>query len=125
MSDSKALYSSNAKRYIEDTVPSNLVDQGRYERSKAREARWNDNWKRQPVNLNEVVKQFAPGDIGHGHGVKYVFTSDRYEIRVDQVAGYPRIFDKRLKRYVKLDGKAGTNQETHFKILTRKEMDAQ
>ena len=33
-----------------------------------------------------------------------------------------RIYDKRTKKNVKLNGLPGSNKETHFKILKRREM---
>lgn len=44
------------------------------------------------------------------------------EIDADMVAGYLRIYDKRTKKNVKLNGLPGSNKETHFKILKRREM---
>ena len=38
------------------------------------------------------------------------------------VAGYLRIYNKKIKRYVTLDGVPGNNKDTHFKILKREEM---
>lgn len=37
MADYKSAYSNISKDYIENTVPSNPIDQGRYDRSKNRE----------------------------------------------------------------------------------------
>ena len=37
-------------------------------------------------------------------------------------AGYLRIKNKNTNQYVKLDGKPGSNDETHFKIKKRSEM---
>lgn len=53
MSDSKQRYSDSSRSYIGNDVPGSMVDQGRYDRSKDREARWNESWKRQPVDLND------------------------------------------------------------------------
>jgi len=47
MSDSKQRYSDSSRSYIGNDVPGSMVDQGRYDRSKDREARWNESWKRQ------------------------------------------------------------------------------
>lgn len=122
MSDSKQRYSDSSRSYIGNDVPGSMVDQGRYDRSKDREARWNESWKRQPVDLNGIVSRFTPGAQGRRRGVKYVFENARWRIDADMVAGYLRIYDKRTKKNVKLNGLPGSNKETHFKILKRREM---
>ncbi len=122
MSDYKTAYSEVSQHYVETVVPFSDVDQGRYERSKSREARHNDQWIRNPVNINEICDRFTPGDDGYREGVKFVFESDRYLVKADMASGYLRIYDKELRAYVKLDGTPGTLAETHFKILTREEM---
>ena len=123
MSDSKQRYSDSSHSYIGNDVPGSTVDQGRYDRSKDREAKWNESWKRQPVNLNDIVNRFTPGAQGHRKGVKYVFENARWRIDADMVAGYLRIDDKKVKKNTLLDG-TPTNDPaaSHFKILTREEM---
>lgn len=98
MSDSKQRYSDSSRSYIGNDVPGSMVDQGRYDRSKDREARWNESWKRQPVDLNDIVSRFTPGAQGRRRGVKYVFENARWRIDADMVAGYLRIYDKRTKK---------------------------
>lgn len=122
MSDSKQRYSDSSRSYIGDDVPGSMVDRGRYDRSKDREAKWNESWKRQPVDLNDIVNRFTPGVQGRRRGVKYVFENARWRIDADMVAGHLRIYDKRAKKNVKLNGLPGNNKETHFKILKRREM---
>ncbi|SFC27225.1 hypothetical protein SAMN05216254_1508 [Bifidobacterium bifidum] len=51
-----------------------------------------------------------------------MFENARWRIDADMVAGYLRIYDKRTKKNVKLNGLPGSNKETHFKILKRREM---
>ena len=128
MADYKSAYSDISKDYIENTVPSNSVDQGRYNRSKNREALYNENWLKQKVNLNEIVDKFVPSVEGfveqHSEGgVKYDFEGERYIVKCDKVAGYLRIFDKQAKSYCLLDGTPSKDQLlTHFKIKRREEM---
>lgn len=128
MADYKSAYSDISKDYIEKTVPSNPVDQRRYNRSKKREALNNDNWIKQKVNLNEIVNKFVPSidEFVEQHsegGVKYDFEGDRYIVKCDKVAGYLRIYDKKVKSYCLLDGTPCTlNELTHFKIKRREEM---
>lgn len=128
MSDYKAAYSDISKDYIENVVPTNDLDQGRYDRSKLREAQHNEQWKKNKVNLNEIVDKFVPetdkfrSEHSEG-GVKYDFEGDRYIVKCDKVSGYLRIYDKKAKMYCKLDGTPSRNlEETHFKILRREEM---
>ena len=128
MADYKSAYSGISKDYIENTVSSNPVDRGRYDRSKAREAEHNDTWVKQKVNLNEIVDQFVPSVEGfveqHSEGgVKYDFEGERYIVKCDKVAGYLRIWDKQAKSYCLLDGTPSKdNSLTHFKIKRREEM---
>ncbi len=128
MSDYKSAYSDISKDYVENVVPTNSVDQGRYARSKIRESKYNDEWVKQKVNLNEIVDQFVPSVEGfvaqHSEGgVKYDFEGNRYIVKCDKVAGYLRIYDKQAKSYCKLDGTPSDNlNETHFKIKRREEM---
>ncbi len=128
MADYKAAYSDISRDYIENIVPSNSVDQGRYDRSKAREAAHNDTWMKQKVNLNEIVDKFVPSieEFVEQHsegGVKYNFEGERYIVKCDKVAGYLRIYDKQEKSYCLLDGTPSRdNSKTHFKIKRREEM---
>ena len=109
-------------------MPDSQTEQARYERSKIREARNNDNWMKQKVNLNEIVDRFIPTNGGvvtqrTEGGVKYNFEGSRYIIKCDKVAGYLRIYDKQEKSYCLLDGTPSKNQDkTHFKIKRREEM---
>lgn len=128
MADYKSAYSDISKDYIENAVPSHPVDQGRYDRSKAREAAHNDTWIKQKVNLNEIVDRFVPSVEGfveqHSEGgVKYDFEGEHYIVKCDKVAGYLRIWDKQAKSYCLLDGTPSKdNSLTHFKIKRREEM---
>lgn len=128
MADYKTAYSDISKHYVENIVPLNQLEHDRYVRSKGREARNNNNWIRQKVNLNDIVDRFIPQDREvvterTEGGVKYNFEGDRYIVKCDKVAGYLRIFDKRNKSYCRLDGTPSKDPEqTHFKIKRREEM---
>ena len=128
MADYKSAYSDISKDYIENLVPSSSLEQGRYDRSKARESRNNANWIKQKVNLNEIVDRFIPddSDVVTQHtegGVKYDFEGARYIVKCDKVSVYLRIYDKSAKSYCLLDGTPSRDLEkTHFKIKRREEM---
>jgi hypothetical protein len=128
MGDYKSAYSDISKDYIEKIVPTREVEKGRYNRSKEREAQFNENWLKQKVNLNEIVDRFVPAveDFVKQHssgGVKYDFEGERYIVKCDKVAGYLRIYDKKLKSYCRLDGTPSKSEtKTHFKIKRREEM---
>ena len=122
MSDYKSVYSEASQYYVEKEVPSSDVTQAQYDRSKAREAKYNENWKKQPVNLNDICDEFAPGDDGYKDGVKWKFDGERYQVVADMASGYLRIYDKETKRWCRLDGTSGGRDDTHFKILRREEM---
>ena len=127
MSDYKSGYSDESKNYIDNKVPNSELDQGRYNRSKDREAKFNANWLRRPVNINDVVDRFVPADEAKvsGNGVKLTIEGKRYQVICDKVAGYLRIKDKKLNSFCKADGTPTSkddNENTHFKIMKRKEM---
>ncbi|MGI6033435.1 MAG: hypothetical protein ACOX69_08470 [Coriobacteriales bacterium] len=122
MSDYKSVYSEASQYYVEKEVPSSGTTQAQYDRSKAREAEYNENWKKRPVNLNEICDKFAPGDDGYKDGVKWKFNGERYQVVADMASGYLCIYDKETKTWCKLDGTPGNGDETHFKILRREEM---
>ncbi|WP_027206387.1 hypothetical protein [Butyrivibrio fibrisolvens] len=123
MADNKARYSEGAKVYAKTMIHSSMMDAIRYYKSKMRESKFNENWKKHMVNLNDVVNQFAPGTKGRSKGVKFEFENSKYIIKVDMPSGYLRIFDKNAKMYTKIDGTPSTDFElTHFKVMKRKEM---
>lgn len=122
MADDKNRYSEASFEFLTDDVHESDMDMDRYRRSKKREKMHNNSWKKNMVNLNDVVAKFAPNSVGESHGVKYQFESKRYIVKADMASGYLRIYDKQLKQYVKLDGTPGSLQETHFKIMKRSEM---
>lgn len=123
MGDSKSLYSEASNYYIEVDVQHNDIDAQRYGRSKNRERKYNDNWMKNQVNLNEIVDRFTPDADGCRDGVKFVFENDRYRILADMPAGYLRIYDKYQKTYLMPNGEPCTdNNSSHFKIKKREEM---
>jgi hypothetical protein len=122
MADSKTNYSKAAKSYSRNTGHTSMTDAFRFFKSKSREAKYDANWKKNSVNLNTVVTKFAPGTQGKAKGVKYVFENANYSVKVDMASGYLRIFDKKVGKYIKMNGKPGTNEETHFKVLKRRDM---
>ena len=122
MADSKSSYSKASTDYVTKKIYQSSTDNGRYLRSKAREALYNEDWKKHMANINDVINQFAPNSVGKEKGVKFQFEGARYIIKADMASGYLRIFDKKTKQYVKLDGTPGSLSETHFKIKKRSEM---
>lgn len=122
MSDTKTAYSAASKHYIKDIVPKSPTEQERYRKAKEREAKYNDDWDRLAVNINDIIQQFAPGSTGKKKGYKYKYVGKDYIVLADMIAGYLRIVDRRTSQFVKLDGTPGDDPETHFKILKRKDM---
>lgn len=123
MADSKEGYSKAAKYYARIMIHGSMLDAVRYYKSKLRESKFNENWKKHMVNLNDVVNQFTPGSKGKTKGVKYQFENSKYIVKVDMPSGYLRIYDKQAKEYTKIDGTPSpVREETHFKIMKRKEM---
>ncbi len=122
MSDSKALYSEASGVFIEEEVIDQEWANRLYERSKAREAKYNDRWMANRVNINDVVERFAPESKGERLGVKYIYKGKRANVVADMASGYLRIQDSKTGKYLKLDGTFGNGNQTHFKIMRREEM---
>lgn len=72
--------------------------------------------------INDIIGEFAPGSVGRKKGYKIKYVGEDYIILADMIAGYLRIIDRHLNRFIKLDGTPGSDPETHFKILARKDM---
>ena len=113
MADSKGNYSDSSNNYINKTVLNSEEAKHNFNVSKKKEEKYNDEWSKNKVNINEIVDKFAPNSEGHVEG---------YKVIADMVAGSLRIKDKKINQHVKLDGKPGSNSETHFKIKKRGEM---
>lgn len=122
MADSKSRYSAAARIFNKFTRHTSMPAAIGYLKSKLREKQYNENWKKNTVDLNDIVKRFTPGVKGEARGIKYEFENKRYIVKVDMPSGYLRIKDKIIDKYIKLDGTPGTRDETHFKIKKRKEM---
>lgn len=122
MADAKNPYSRASNNYVTLTVSNSSVDQERYNRSKEREKKHNDNWSKEKVNINEIVDKFAPGCTGVIEGVKYIFKGPTYTVVTDMASGYLRIKNNYSKKYLKLNGTPGKIEETHFKIKRMEEM---
>jgi len=112
MSDNKKLYSETSKLFIE----ASKADSSRYDSSIKRKDKYNKNWEKQKVNINEIIKKFAPDFKVKCNNEKIIFIGNRYNVIADMASGYLRIYDNKLRTHVKLDGTPGKDKETHFKI---------
>lgn len=122
MADSKSLYSDASREYVSVDVQEQAQAQRWYNKSKARKAKYDKKWKMTPVNINEIVDQFAPGAKGEKRKIKYLYRGERYNVVADMASGYLRIYDTTIKEYVQLDGTPGNDDETHFIIKKREDM---
>lgn len=124
MSDTKSLYSKVSEIFVENANAKDELMKFEYEKSKARERKHNQEWLKRPVNLNEVIDTFAPEYTSRQVNGKYIFSSvdGHYDIITDMSAGYLRIYDKKINKYIGLDGKPGKEKNTHYKIKKREEM---
>lgn len=123
MSDAKPHYSEASSEFVEiDTVEQEEAKR-LYEKSKVREDKHNDEWKEHPVNINDIVDEYAPGAKGEKAGVKYIFKGERYNVIADMASGYLRVQDTVTNTYLKFDGSFVKDDEgTHFKIKRKEEM---
>ena len=123
MSNAKAIYSEASKYYCETKVPSSSIDQERYNKSKAREAKFNENWKKEKVNIVDIVEKYAPNAKAYENGYKFYFEGEKYTVITDMVAGYLRIKDNASGKWLRLDGTlTKSDKRTHFKIKRKEEM---
>ena len=122
MADSKSLYSDASDEFVNKDVQEEAQAQRWYNKSKVREAKYDKKWKMAPVNINEIVDQFAPGAKGEKRKIKYLYRGERYNVVADMASGYLRIYDTTIKEYVQLDGTPGNDDETHFIIKKREDM---
>ncbi|MBQ5988368.1 MAG: hypothetical protein IJL67_02620 [Oscillospiraceae bacterium] len=139
--DSKTEYSSSATAMKKIAkLDSNLAKE--LDKGIERANKFKQNWK--SVNINEVVKKFAPKSTPHQVNGKIVFENADHTIAVvaDAAGGYLRIQDltSHAKRglYLTLDGKNGHNVTingktrgrsnveyelaTHFRIKKKEEL---
>ncbi|PJJ40994.1 hypothetical protein [Hallerella succinigenes] len=123
MSNAKEIYSEASKYYCETKVPSNPIDLARYNRAKLREKEFNENWKKEKVNIVDIVNQYAPNAKAYENGYKYYFEGADNIVMCDMVAGYLRIKNKATELFYMMDGTlTGSNEGTHFKIKRKEEM---
>lgn len=123
MTDAKDRYSETSGEFVTLDVAEHESAKKIYRSSKKREERYNEEWEKNPVNINDVVEKFAPNSIGEKVKGKFIYRGGRFNVIADMAAGYLRIYDTVTKRYIKLDGTAaGTKDQSHFKIKRREEM---
>lgn len=123
MSNAKEVYSKTSKYYCEQVVPNNPFDQERYNRAKTRETKFNENWKKEKVNIIDMVNKYAPDADAYEKGYKYYFEGKESIVICDMIAGYLRIKNKATDLFYKLDGTLTNSREgTHFKIKRKEEM---
>ena len=91
MSNAKSAYSVISGYYCEQVVPSSQKDKNRYDRSKRREQKYNEEWKKEKVNVNEIVDKYAPDAESYRDGVKFYFEGKENTVMCDMVGGYLRV----------------------------------
>ena len=122
MADQKSAYSEASKHYVDVRVPASADDKGRFDRAKLREAKYNENWKAQAVNINEIADAFCPDFTVKQKRDKFIFKGERYDVSADMAAGYLTIFDNKIKQWIRLDGSIAKDGNGHYKIKKREEM---
>lgn len=122
MADSKLNYSNNSITYTTKTIYESESAMKKYNHGKYIESIFNNDWKKTPVNINEIVDKFAPKRDEYVLGYKYIYDGENYRVVADMIGGYLRIVDKKTNQPLKLNGKPGSKKETHFKIKKRSEM---
>lgn len=123
MSNQKAAYSVVSLYYGEEVVPSNIIDRERFRRSKLREAKHNEKWEKEKVNVNDIVEKYAPNPKVYRKGIKFYFEGSENTVIADMASGYLRIRKNGTKKSYRLDGTLTRSDEgTHFKIKKWEEM---
>lgn len=117
MSNAKSAYSVVSGYYCEEVVPSNNVDKERYARSKIREQKYNEEWEKEKVNVDEIVEKYAPNAECVKDGVKFKFLGEENTVICDMASGYLRIQNNSTELFYRSDGSlTDSNEGTHFKI---------
>ena len=70
MSNAKEVYSKLSQYYVEYAVPSTPDLQSGYIASKKREALFNENWKKNKVNINEIKIEICNKAVPYFHTSK-------------------------------------------------------
>ena len=123
MSNAKKPYSEASAEYIQNRVPIFDIDRKRYERSKRKEAEFNENWMKQKVNLNKLVDRYAPKAKPKDHGTKMEWNGPVATVIADKISGSVRICLNNTKTYLDINGIPSRDQsKTHFKIKRPEEM---
>ena len=121
MSDYKASYSAVSKEEIQLNVVETSKKKEQYDNAKKLEQKYNNIWKKNLVDINEVIRKFTPNAEPKIKGSKIEYISDKYHIKADMFAGYLRIFDRKTGKALKPDKTPGNLDETHFKIKKKRE----
>lgn len=123
MSNAKEVYSKLSQYYVEYAVPSTPDLQSGYIASKKREALFNENWKKNKVNINEIIDKYTPNVTPKVHGVKSVWKNKDYIIKADMASGYLKVYDRNLKTFLdKYGNLVPDGPDSHMKILRKEEM---
>lgn len=122
MSNAKEVYSKLSQNYV-DAVPSTPNLQHGYIASKKREAQFNENWKKNKVNINEIVDKYTPEVTPEVHGVKAVCKNKDYIVKADMASGYLKVYDRNNRTFLdKYGNPVPDGPDSHMKILRKEEM---
>ena len=94
MSNAKEIYSEASKYYCETKVPSSSIDQERYNKSKAREAKFNENWKKEKVNIVDIVEKYAPNAKAYENGYVVEYLENGSRLFIDCVSSVEEAKEK-------------------------------
>lgn len=88
-----------------------------------REALFNENWKKNKVNINEIINKYTPNETPKIHGVKSIWKNKDYIIKADMASGYLKIYDRHFKTFLdKYGNLVPDGPDSHMKILRKEEM---
>ena len=123
MSNAKEVYSKLSQYYIEFAIFSTPNTQKAYSASKRREALFNENWKQNKVNINQIIDKYTPEEAPTIHGVKAVWKNKYYIVKADMASGYLKVYDRIQKTFLNKHGNlVPDGKESHMKILRKEEM---
>ncbi|SHK75066.1 hypothetical protein [Fibrobacter sp. UWEL] len=123
MSNAKEKYSTSASEYVTGMTTASNKAKERYERSKKKKEQYSKNWKEQKININELTDKYTPGVEPKVSGSKMIWKNEKYEIKADLGVGSARVFDRKLKNYLDINGDPCNNNDlTHFGIKKKEEM---
>ena len=123
MGDTKSNYSMLASKYSSNKDASKHT-KDIFKRVEAAKKQFGDNWRKNPIDINEVVAKLGPviRQKVTGNRKLVLITKDNI-IKTDLLGGYARMQNRITKKYLTNNYvESDDGDKTHLRILKRNEM---